>query len=218
MCCASRYINLDDCWQVARRSNGTIIENPAMFPSGMRAIADAVHARGLKFGLCKSCTFLDLLRVHAIPRKPEKRCRSDTAHSTHTCQRRPGACQHEAIDAQTYCDWNLDYPKIDGCGGCPVASNVSWSIFREHFDACAAKTGRYMVESVESCGSVEGCGQWIAGIANLWRTGGDIQANWYSILGNAQRNNAMSSVANTHPGHFNDADVSAAVLSLVCYG
>ena len=192
MCCVSRYINLDDCWQVARRSNGTIIENPAMFPSGMRAIADAVHARGLKFGLY-------------------------TAHATHTCQRRPGACHHEAIDAQTYCDWNLDYLKIDGCGGCPVASNVSWSIFREHFDACAAKTGRYMVESVESCGSVEGCGQWIAGIANLWRTGGDIQANWHSILGNAQRNNAMSSVANTHPGHFNDADVSAAVLSLVCY-
>lgn len=40
--------------------------------------------------------------------------------------------------------------QIDGCSGCPVASNVSWSIFRKSFDACTAKTGRYMVESVES--------------------------------------------------------------------
>ena len=176
------YINLDDCWQVARRKNGSIIENPATFPSGMKAIADAVHAKGLKFGLY-------------------------TAHGTHTCQRRPGACQHEAIDAQTYCDWGLDYLKIDGCSGCPTASNVSWDIFRKSFDACTAKSGRFMTESVESCGSVTGCGQWIAGIANLWRTGGDIQANWKSILGNAATNNRMASVANTHPGHFNDADM-----------
>lgn len=59
----------------------------------------------------------------------------------------------------------------------------------------------------DRCGTVSGCGQWIAGIANLWRTGGDIQANWQSILGNAKRNNAMASVANTHPGHFNDGDM-----------
>ena len=97
MCCVSRYINLDDCWQVARRSNGTIIENPAMFPSGMRAIAEAVHARGLKFGLY-------------------------TAHATHTCQRRPGACHHEAIDAQQWAEWGVVRSALPSASGLAALS------------------------------------------------------------------------------------------------
>jgi alpha-galactosidase len=46
-----QYINIDDCWQVQRLSNGTIVPDPARFPSGMRALSDFVHSKGLKFGL-----------------------------------------------------------------------------------------------------------------------------------------------------------------------
>jgi len=44
-------VNLDDCWQVSRDSQGTIQPDPNAFPSGMRALADYVHSKGLKFGL-----------------------------------------------------------------------------------------------------------------------------------------------------------------------
>ena len=52
----------------------------------MAALADYVHQKGLKFGVY-------------------------TARGSRTCQNRPGAYQHEEIDAATYCDWGLDYLK-----------------------------------------------------------------------------------------------------------
>jgi len=52
LCVISIYIvNLDDCWQVSRDANGTIVADPVAFPNGMRALADYVHSRNLKFGL-----------------------------------------------------------------------------------------------------------------------------------------------------------------------
>jgi alpha-galactosidase len=53
------------------------------FPSGMRALADAIHGMGLRFGLYTSATSL-------------------------TCQLRPGSYEVEAEDAASYCDWTLD--------------------------------------------------------------------------------------------------------------
>lgn len=47
-----RYINIDDCWQVMRSPNGTINSDPERFPGGMKALADYIHSRGLKFGVC----------------------------------------------------------------------------------------------------------------------------------------------------------------------
>src|SRR5438105_12174765 len=46
-----QYIVIDDCWQVDRDSQGNIIPDAKRFPSGMKALADYVHAKGLKFGL-----------------------------------------------------------------------------------------------------------------------------------------------------------------------
>ena len=69
----------DDCWQVERFLNGTIQPDPARFPSGMKALADYAHSKGLKFGVY-------------------------TARGSRTCQNRPGAYNHELIDAKTYCD------------------------------------------------------------------------------------------------------------------
>lgn len=51
MAFACRNANADDCWQVDRFTNGSIIPDPVRFPSGMAAIADYVHALGLKFGV-----------------------------------------------------------------------------------------------------------------------------------------------------------------------
>jgi alpha-galactosidase len=46
------YINIDDCWAIGRdQSTGKLIPDPAIFPSGMKAVSDYVHSRGFKFGI-----------------------------------------------------------------------------------------------------------------------------------------------------------------------
>ena len=46
-----QYINIDDCWQGKRDTQGFIQPDPTRFPSGMKALADYVHSKGLKFGI-----------------------------------------------------------------------------------------------------------------------------------------------------------------------
>ena len=45
------YIVIDDCWQVSRDKNGNIVADPKQFPSGIKALADYIHSKGLKFGI-----------------------------------------------------------------------------------------------------------------------------------------------------------------------
>ena len=45
------YVSLDDCWQAKERVNGRVVADPVRFPSGIKALADYVHSRGLKLGL-----------------------------------------------------------------------------------------------------------------------------------------------------------------------
>lgn len=44
-------VNMDDCWALTRDAEGTIQPDPNAFPSGIRALADYVHSKNLKFGL-----------------------------------------------------------------------------------------------------------------------------------------------------------------------
>ena len=46
-----QYVVIDDCWQVERDANGNIVADGKRFPSGIKALADYVHGKGLKFGL-----------------------------------------------------------------------------------------------------------------------------------------------------------------------
>ena len=69
-----QYIVIDDCWQVNRDANGNIVPDPKHFPSGMKALADYVHQKGLKFGLYSDA-------------------------GTKTCQGRPGGRGYEFQDA-----------------------------------------------------------------------------------------------------------------------
>ena len=85
------YINLDDCWQLSRDMNtGKIVEDHDKFPSGIKALADYLHSKGLKLGLYSDAGLL-------------------------TCQQRPGSLGVESIDAQTYADFGCDFLKYDNC-------------------------------------------------------------------------------------------------------
>ena len=83
-------LNLDDCWQQAERTADGHIQVSEKFPSGMKALADYVHDRGLKFGLYSSA-------------------------GTMTCQKRAGSLYYENIDAEDYASWGVDYLKYDTC-------------------------------------------------------------------------------------------------------
>src|ERR1022692_3068398 len=84
------YVVIDDCWQVDRDSSGFIVADPKKFPSGIKALADYVHSKGLKFGIY-SCA------------------------GRRTCAGRPASRGHEYQDAITYAHWGVDYLKLDWC-------------------------------------------------------------------------------------------------------
>ena len=176
------YVNLDDCWQVERNNvTGEITPDPARFPSGIKALAAYVHSQGMKFGVY-------------------------TSRTQYTCQGRPGAYEHEALDGATYCKWGVDYLKIDNCGGARFPhANTTWLRFKTAFEECHAQTGRYITESVETCPPGNECAAWIKGAADLWRTTDDLQATWASVMKTIHLNNEMAEVAAL--GHYNDPDM-----------
>jgi alpha-galactosidase len=147
-----QYVTIDDCWQVARTSQGVIVADSARFPDGIKALADYVHGKGLKFGIY-------------------------TDAGRRTCEGRPGSYGYEAIDAKTYASWGVDYVKIDWCNAEGLDARTQYGIFR---DALAA-SGRKIVFSICEWGSNRPW-EWAPGVGNLWRTTGDIADRWTSVL------------------------------------
>ncbi|WP_067501177.1 glycoside hydrolase family 27 protein [Actinoplanes sp. TFC3] len=113
-----QYINVDDCWQSSRDAAGAIVADPARFPSGMKALGDYIHARGLKFGIYSD-------------------------RGTQTCAGRPGSQGHEVQDARSYAAWGVDLLKYDNCN----ATLDQQSQYETMRDALAA-SGRQIVYSI----------------------------------------------------------------------
>ena len=170
-----RYVVIDDCWQVARDSAGAVVADSQRFPHGMKAVADYVHAKGLRFGIY-------------------------TDAGTKTCQGRPGTLDHEAQDARSYASWGVDYVKEDWCNSRGLTAPAQ---YRKFHDALVA-TGRPIVLSICEWGSNRPW-EWAAGIGHLWRTTGDIEDTWGSMLANLDASSAHQEVAG--PGGWNDPDM-----------
>ena len=119
-----RYVVIDDCWQVARDAKGVIVADSVRFPHGIRALADYVHGKGLKFGIY-------------------------TDAGTKTCQNRPGTLGHEQQDARTYAAWGVDYVKEDWCNSTGLDARVQYSKFRD----ALRRAGRPIVFSICEWGS-----------------------------------------------------------------
>lgn len=45
------YVFIDDGWQGGRDSKNRMIPDPKKFPSGIKALADYIHSKGLKIGI-----------------------------------------------------------------------------------------------------------------------------------------------------------------------
>ena len=94
-----RYVNLDDCWMAsARDADGNLQADPKKFPSGIKALADYVHAKGMKLGI-----YLD--------------------RGSKTCSGYPGSYGYEIQDANQLASWQVDFLKYDNCN--PVGNFVT---------------------------------------------------------------------------------------------
>jgi alpha-galactosidase len=179
-----QYVVIDDCWQVGRDKSGNIVADPERFPSGIGALAEYVHSKGLKFGIYSDA-------------------------GTKTCAKRPGSIGHEYQDAQQYANWGVDYLKEDWCNTLPEQSSLSsYTLMR---DALAA-TGRPILFSICEWGSTKPW-LWAGPVGNMWRSTGDIQDCWncrkdWGGLGVLQIMDLMSGLETyAGPGHWNDPDM-----------
>lgn len=177
------YIVIDDCWQVRRDGNGIIIPDSSRFPSGIKALADYIHAKGLKFGIY-----------------------SDAGRKT--CAGRPGGYMYEEIDAKTYASWGVDYLKYDWCSN----EGIDPKAVYPKMSKALATSGRPIVFSMCEWGFNRPW-SWAEKVGHLWRTTGDIVdcwdckkdwggMGWVTILDAQQGLEKYSG-----PGHWNDPDM-----------
>lgn len=179
------YLIVDDCWQGERDGEGRIQADPVRFPSGIRALADYVHARGLKFGIY-----------------------SDAGDKT--CQKRPGSRGHEYQDAIQYATWGADYLKYDWCNSDSLEPRATYETMADALRA----TGRPIVYSICEWGAHRPW-LWAAQLGgNLWRTSGDIydawagvahDNDWHGVLDILDQQVDLAAYAG--PGHWNDPDM-----------
>lgn len=180
------YVNLDDCWHGERDAEGFIQPDPVRFPSGMKALADYVHSKGLKIGIY-----------------------SDAGSAT--CGGKPGSLGHEYQDALQYAKWGIDYLKYDWCNTENVNSKGAYSLMAKALRA----SGRDIVFSLCEWGDTHAY-SWAENVGHLWRTTGDVNCcfdceldhgGWKSlgVLQIMDKNEKLRQFAG--PNHWNDPDM-----------
>ena len=179
-----KYVVIDDCWQVKRDADGTIVADPERFPSGIRALADYVHSKGLLFGIYSDA-------------------------GSKTCEGRPGSHGYEYQDARTYASWGVDYLKYDWCNAERQDSIESYTLMSKALKA----TGRPILFSLCEWGSTKPW-LWAKDVGNVWRSTGDITNCWdckVSPDDNVGVVHILDLMEGTEsyagPGHFNDPDM-----------
>ena len=182
------YLVLDDGWMAKEREeNGRLMADPKKFPSGMKAIGDYIHSKGLKFGLYEDRGKL-------------------------TCQQLPGSFGHERIDMETFAEWGVDYIKMDSCFAESNGrmSSEDYALYHKWIKAA----GRPMVLSISDFGN--GAWAWGGKESSqLWRTSNDIypwMGSIYACADTSAGDRAIHPAFNglwqfAGPGHWNDPDM-----------
>ncbi|HLP15593.1 MAG TPA: glycoside hydrolase family 27 protein [Bacteroidota bacterium] len=181
-----QYLVIDDCWHGGRDSAGFIYPNAERFPSGMKALADYIHSKGLKFGIY-SCA------------------------GNKTCGGHPGSRGYEYQDALVYARWGVDYVKYDWCNTAGLSSVGAYTTMRDALHAA----GRPVVFSLCEWGDTKPW-EWGKDVGHLWRTTGDIanlfdgevkHDTWSSwgVMKIVEMRKDIRKYAG--PGHWNDPDM-----------
>ena len=178
------YVVVDDCWQGSRDGHGDIQPDAQRFPSGIKALADYVHGKGLKFGIYSDA-------------------------GARTCAGRPGSRGYEYQDARQYAAWDVDYLKYDWCHSGTQDAHSSYLTMSEALRA----SGRPIVFSICEWGTAKPW-LWARNIGNLWRATADIYDGWQRKkeqdygLGVIDILDQVAELAPyAGPGHWNDPDM-----------
>lgn len=188
------HVFMDDGWQGGRDNRNNIIPDPKKFPSGIKALADYVHSKGLKLGIYSDAAPL-------------------------TCGGYTASLNFEDEDAKTFASWGIDYLKYDYCGA-PDDMEVAKARYKKIADALR-KSGRDIELGICEWGDRK---PWIWGGqvgGQLWRTTGDVRDKWKSITPVKEANELHAAGAGildivdfsqnyatySGPGYWNDMDM-----------
>ena len=176
------YIIIDDAWSAGRDKNGILLADKIKFPSGIKALADYIHSKGLKFGIYTDC-------------------------GDKTCGGYEGSLNHEQTDAKTFAEWGVDYVKEDWCNTSGLDAQMQYKKMSEALVA----TGRPILLSLCEWG-LSSPWLWATNVGNMWRSTADIADCWDCTAGNLlgwtvilEQNVNLSPYAG--PGHWNDPDM-----------
>jgi alpha-galactosidase len=187
------YVVIDGGWRDTKLgSKGELLAHPVKFPSGIKALADYAHLKGLKFGL------------HVVP-------------GTHDCGGDlVGGLGHEEVHVKQFAEWGLDFIKLDRCrndnGWTEENLKASYQKWQKLLENC----GRDIVYNI-SAYDFRG---WNPEVCHMSRTTYDIAArvangakfdyeekvkNFLSVMQVAEENSESAQFA--RPGYWNDPDM-----------
>ncbi len=222
------YVNLDDFWQKCD-DNGFVVDSygrwsvdPAKFPDGIKAVADHVHSKGLKFGfyvtpgIAKNAVTRNTpiegtayrAKDIADTSKPEKNYNCKNMYSID--YGKPGAQEFVNSWAKQFASWGVDYLKIDGVGSADIPDVRAW-------DTALRATGRPITYALSNNLPIANASTWRQ-LANSWRTQGDVECycgsgangsgypltDWSHVAG--RFDSAASWQRYAGPGGWNDLD------------
>jgi alpha-galactosidase len=200
-----RTVTIDDCWmQKDRDANGNLQANPQLFPRGMKQVAQAVHAFGLKFGIYEDSGY------------------ATCGGFAGSGQPNGGGKYHFIQDARLFASWGVDYLKLDGCNVYVPEGSTEAEAYRKAYaaESAALKAVRRPIVFSESAPAYfQGKPQWydvltwVRYYGQLWREGTDVatfraaqpnRPRFRSVLWNYAYNLPLGRFQK--PGNWNDSD------------
>ncbi|GAA0951243.1 CBM35 domain-containing protein [Nonomuraea longicatena] len=222
------YVNLDDFFQKCD-ANGFLVDeygrwaiDAAKFPSGIKALADYVHSKGLKFGfyvtpgIAKNAVTRNT-RVEGTAYRAADIADTSATHKNYNCRNmyrlrfdHPGTQAFINSWADQMASWGVDHLKIDGVDATTVADVEAW-------DRALRQTGRPINFALSNNLPISHATTWKR-LANSWRTQGDVECycgpgpngsgfpltTWAKVSG--RFNSAASWQQYAAPGGWNDLD------------
>ncbi|MQS37534.1 alpha-galactosidase, partial [Streptomyces katsurahamanus] len=222
------HINLDDFYQKCD-ANGFIVDDygrwavdEKKFPSGIKALADYIHDRGLKFGfyvtpgIAKNAVTRNT-PIEGTPYRAKDIADTSKQEKNYNCKNmyyidysKPGSQEFVNSWARQFASWGVDYLKIDGVGSHDIPDVRAW-------DKALRATGRPINYALSNNLAIADAPTWRQ-LANSWRTQGDVECycgpgpngSGYPLTDWGHITSRFTSAANWQqyagPGGWNDLD------------
>ncbi|MEU3922419.1 carbohydrate-binding protein [Streptomyces sp. NPDC029004] len=222
------HVNLDDFYQKCD-SNGFTVDqygrwavDSAKFPSGIKALADYIHSKGLKFGFYVTPGIAKNAVTRNTPIEGTSYHAKDIADTSkleknYNCKNmyyidysKPGSQEFVNSWARQFASWGVDYLKIDGVGSHDIPDVRAW-------DKALRASGRPINYALSNNLAIADAPTWRQ-LANSWRTQGDVECycgpgpngsgfpltDWNHIT--SRFNSAANWQQYAGPGGWNDLD------------